>query len=113
LGCERIPDSRVAATLVRRHDPAVLVHEDEMRLIVGAQPPGALAQWILDRRPGPAVAVDERPSLVDRVGYVDPEVRQLGVILLELCVGDRLALARASPGRPDVHEHGPAPEAGE
>jgi len=35
------------------------------------------------------------------------------VILLELCVGDRLALAGASPRRPDVHEYLLAAEGGE
>ncbi len=84
-----------------------------MRLVRGAQAPGALSLRVLDRVPGPAVAVDERPRLVGSVGDVDADVRDLGIRLLEVCVGDRLALARASPRRPDVDEHRPSAEVGE
>jgi cell wall-associated NlpC family hydrolase len=56
------------------------------------------------------VALDERPGFVRRVGDVDAEVFELGVLGDELCVGDRLALARASPGGPDVHHHRTAAE---
>jgi hypothetical protein len=94
---------------VCRHDPPLGVDDDEVRLVVRAELPGALPLGILDRWPRPAVALDERATFFSGVGDVDAEVRELGMILLELCVGDRLALARASPGRPDVHEHGASP----
>ena len=84
-----------------------------MWLVRGTQAPGALSLRVLDRVPGPAVAVDESPGLVGSVGNVDPEVGDLGIRLLEVCVGDRLALARASPRRPDVDEHRPSAEVGE
>ena len=56
------------------------------------------------------MALDERAALLGRVRDVEPEVLDLWVALDELCVGDRLALARASPGRPDVDEHRPPTE---
>jgi len=59
------------------------------------------------------VPLDEGAALVRRVGDVEAEKCELRVILLELCVGDRLALAGASPRRPDVHEHWLPPEVGQ
>ena len=76
-----------------------------MRLVVGSQGASAVPLWILDRGPVPAEALDEFLSFVRSVGDVDAEVRDLRVLLLERCVGDRLALARASPRGPDVDEH--------
>jgi hypothetical protein len=102
----RLPDTFVAAAPVARDDPALRVDEDEVRLVVGAELPRALALRVDDRRPRPAELLDERATLLRRVGDVDPEVRDLGMTLLELCVGDRLASARASPRGPDVDEHG-------
>jgi len=81
-----------------------------MRLVVGAELPRALALRVLDRGPRPPVALDERASFVGRVGDVDPEVGELRVTLLKLCVGDRLALAGASPRRPHVDEDRAAAE---
>jgi hypothetical protein len=69
-----------------------------VRLVVGAECAGAFSFWILDGRPTPAVAIGERLGLVRSVRDVDAKVRELRILLLELCVGDRLALARASPG---------------
>jgi hypothetical protein len=95
---------------VARDDPALRVDEDEVRLVVGAELPRTLPLRVVDRRPRPAELLDERATLLRRVGDVDPEVRDLGMTLLEFCVGDRLAPARASPRRPDVHEHGASAE---
>ena len=63
--------------------------------------------------PRPVVALDERAGVVRRVRDVDPDVCDLRVALDVLGVGDRLALARASPGRPDVDQHRPAAEVAE
>jgi hypothetical protein len=76
-----------------------------VRLVLGAEAPRSLALSVDDGRPRPAIALDEASRLLRRARDRDPEVRELGVILLKLCVGDRLALARQSPRCPDVHEH--------
>jgi hypothetical protein len=68
-----------------------------MGLVVGAEPSRALSLGILDRRPRPLVAIDEVASFVRRVRDVDAEVLDLRMGIFEVCVGDRLALACASP----------------
>lgn len=113
LGEHCPPDVLVAAALPRVDDGAVCVDEDEVGLVVGSQRAGACPLRILDRGPGPAVALDECFPLVTSVGDVQAEVGDLRVLLLELCVGDRLALAGASPRRPDVDEHRSTPVVGE
>jgi len=113
LGEHCLPDILVALTLPRVHDVAGCVDEDEVRLVVGSQRAGAVSLGILNRRPAPVVALDERLPLVRSVGYVDAEVPDLRVLLLERCVGDRLALAGSSPRRPDVDEHRSTPVDGE
>jgi hypothetical protein len=82
---------------VPRHDPPLRVDDDEVRLVVGSELARSLPQRIVDRRPRPPVLLDERAALVRSVGDVESDVLDLGMALLELCVGDRLALARASP----------------
>ena len=84
-----------------------------MRLICRAELPRALALGIGDGRPAPAVLLDERATLLLRVSDVEPEKRELGMVLLERCEGDRPALAGASPGRPDVDEHLRSAQGGE
>jgi len=78
-----------------------------VRLIVRAERPGTVTLRILDRRPRPPVLLQKDARLVRCIGDVDPEVGELGMLLLKLGIGDRLALTRASPGRPDVDEHPP------
>ncbi len=102
---ERLPDLRVPASLVARDDPALSIDHEDVRLIGRSEASRPFAIGIGDRRPAPLVAVDEGATLVGRVGDVEAEKGELRVTLLELCVGDRLALAGASPRRPDVHEH--------
>jgi hypothetical protein len=113
LGDHCVPDILVALTLPRVQDVSVRIDEDEVRLVVGSQRAGAVPLWILDRGPVPVVALDERLPLGRSVRDVDAEVRDLRMLLLERCVGDRLALAGASPRRPDVDEHRSIPVVGE
>jgi len=82
---------------VARDDSALCVHDEDVRLVVGAELAGADALGVGDGRPAPAIPLDERTTLVRSVSDVEAEKRELGMILLEVCVGDRLALARASP----------------
>jgi hypothetical protein len=110
VGGERFPRRLVAATLERSDDPAVRVHDDDVRLIFGAEAAGTYPLGVSDGRPGPAEPLDEGSCLVSGVGDVQPDVRELRVLLLKLGIGDRLALARSSPRRPHVHEHGSAAE---
>jgi hypothetical protein len=90
---------------VARDDPALRVDDEHVRLVVGAELAGADALGIGDGRPTPAVPLDECSAFVGSVGDVEAEKRELGMIPLELCVGDRLALTGASPRRPDVYKH--------
>jgi hypothetical protein len=107
---ERLPDLTIPTPFVARNDPPLRIHHEHVGLVVGSELAGAHAIGIGDGRPAPAVPLDERATLLRRVSDVETEKRDLGVILLELCVGDRLALAGASPRGPDVHEHRPARE---
>jgi hypothetical protein len=102
---ERLPDLTIPTPFVARNDPPLRIHHEHVGLVVGSELAGAHAIGIGDGRPAPAVPLDERATLLRRVSDVETEKRDLGVILLELCVGDRLALAGASPRRPDVDEH--------
>jgi hypothetical protein len=110
LGRQSLPGRSLPAPFETRHDPPARVDHDHVRLVVRAERAGAFASRVRDRRPRPAVALDERAPLLRRVRDVDPEIGVLRVRLLELGVGDRLAVARASPRRPDVDEHRPAAE---
>ena len=109
----RLPDDVVATAFPGVHDASLGVDEDEMGLVVGTEPSRPCPLGILDRGPGPSVALDEGAPLFGRVGDIDAEVVDLRVILFELCVGDRLALTRASPRRPHVDQHRSAPEVGQ
>jgi len=75
-----------------------------VRLVVGAERPCELAVRIPYLRPVPLVQLEEGARPFGRVDDVDPEVAVLGVRLDKRCVGDRLALAGASPRRPDIDE---------
>lgn len=82
-----------------------------MRLVLGSQRSRSCALRVMDRRPVPAVLTNElAPVLSGEVADVQTEEGQLRVLLLEACVGDRLAIARASPGGPGVDEHRPSAE---
>jgi hypothetical protein len=107
------PDRRVAAAFPAVHESPIGIDEDEVRLVRGAESLRARAIRILELSPRPAVSLHERLGLVGRVRDVQAEVRDLGVALDELCVGDRLALAGASPRRPDVDQDGSSAEVGE
>jgi hypothetical protein len=98
----RVPDARVASAFPGVDDSSSSIDEDEMRLVRRPEPAGACPVRVLDRLPRPVVALDERAGVVWRVRDVDPDVGDLRVALDVLGVGDRLALAGASPGRPDV-----------
>ncbi len=112
LRSERLPGRGVPATRVARHDPSLRVDHEDVWLVGRTEAPRAVAMRVGDRRPAPPVPLDERSALVRRVCDVEAEKCELRVTLLELCVGDRLALAGASPRRPDVHEHLLAAEVG-
>jgi hypothetical protein len=113
LGEHRAPDRRVGSTFPAVDEPPVGVDEDEVRLVRGAESLRTRAIRVAELRPRPSVSLDERFRVVRGVGDIQPEVRDLGVALDEFCVGDRLALARASPRRPDVDEHRSPSEVGE
>ena len=83
------------------------------RLVLGSEPLGAFARGIDDRRPRPSVPADELLCALVRVGDVQAQVPVLGMTRCELGEGDRLAVARHSPGRPDDHEQRLPPEVGE
>ena len=76
-----------------------------MRLVGRPEAPRAVSLRVGDRRPAPPVALYESIAFVGRVRDIETEKCELRVTLLELRVGDRLALAGASPRRPDVDEH--------
>lgn len=105
LGDEGFPVSRDATTLEAAGLDAPGVEKDDVRLVVGADRLRKRPFGIADLRPVPALLLEKAARLVRRVGDVQPEVAVLGMSLDEVCVGDRLALAGASPRRPDVHEH--------
>ena len=103
---ERVPALLGAGRLEPVHEAAARVDQDERWLIRRAEPPRERALRILDRRPLPAVAAHEGASPIGRVRGVQPEeVEPLALLRDPACVGDRLAIAGASPGRPDVDDH--------
>jgi hypothetical protein len=82
----------------------VRVDGDDVRLVFGSDRAGAFTSRIEDLGPVPAVPTDERARVVEPARDADPEIPELRMLPLELCVGDRLALARASPSGPDIDE---------
>jgi len=110
---ERLPGLGVSTALVARDDPALRVDHEDVRLVGRPEAPRKGAVGIGDRRPRPLVPFDEVAAFVRRVRDIEAEKGELSVIALELGVGDRLALARASPRRPDVHEDLPTAKVGE
>lgn len=108
LGQHAFPRGLVAAAVEGGHDRALFVEERDERLVGRAESPGELTIWILELRPVPALLLQERGSGLRRVGDVQADEGVLRVGVNEVCVGDRLALAGASPGRPDVDEERPA-----
>ncbi len=109
---ERLPDLAVPAALVAGDNSALRVDHEDVGLVRRPEPPRAVAIRVGDRRPAPAIPLDERAPFFWGVCDVETEKRQLRMTLLELGVGDRLALARASPRRPDVHEDLPTAKLG-
>ena len=102
---ERIPALLGPCRLEAVDEAAARVDQDERRLICGAESSRERALRILDRSPLPAVPADEGASPVGRVrGVQSEEVEALALLGDPACVGDRLAIARASPGRPDVDD---------
>jgi hypothetical protein len=106
---ERLPGRFAAAADVARDDDAVLVEDGDRGVAEEPQRPGELDVRIRERRPGPAVLVQELLGRVRVVRDVQADVPVLGMSLDEPCVGDRLAVADGSPGCPDVDEHGLSP----
>ncbi len=104
LGGERFPTGVVPAALEAADDASLGVDGHHVRLVLGPERACPPALRIEERRPVPAVPAHERARVVEGAGDADAEVRELRMLLLEVCVGDRLALARASPRCPDVHE---------
>ena len=67
---------------------------------------GETSLRVADRRPRPPVALQEGARCRLRVSRVETEEAIAAALLLHpTCVGTRLALAGASPGRPDVDEY--------
>jgi hypothetical protein len=110
---ERLPGRFVPTADVARDDDAVLVENGDRGVAEEPERPGELDVRIRERRPGPAVLVQESSGRVRVVRDVQADVLVLGMGLDEACVGDRLAVADGSPGRPDVDEHGLSPVVGE
>ena len=109
---ERLPDLGISAAFVAGDNSALLVDHEDVRLVRRTERPRAVAIRIGNRRPAPTVALDEISALLWGVRNIEPEKRELRMIAVKLCVGDRLALAGASPRRPDVYEHLSTPELG-
>src|ERR671910_3345281 len=84
-----LPDAGGAASFPGVDDASIRIEEDEVRLIGRTELPRARPIGILHRLPRPLVARDVRSGFVRRVRDVDPDVRELGMSLDELCVGDR------------------------
>ena len=112
-GSQIFPVGRGSATFEAPDDPAALVEEDHVWLVVGADRTGQRALGIVDLGPAPAVSLEEVAGRVRSVRDVQADVLVLRVGVDERCVGDRLAIAGESPRRPDVDEDRRAPEVGE
>ena len=82
-------------------------------LVGRAEAPCERALRVAERRPGPAVAAHRTP--VRRLGVSRVQAEEVGRVLFPdpPCVGDRLAVAGASPRRPDVDHHRLASQVGE
>jgi hypothetical protein len=107
---EGLPGLRVAAAYVTSDDDAVLVEQRDGRLAEEPQLAGELSMGVEDRGPSPPVLSYEALGWLTLVVDVEADVLVLRMALDESCVGDRLAVANGSPGRPDVDEDGLAPQ---
>jgi hypothetical protein len=103
---EGLPGCLVTAADMARDDDAVLVDDRDRRVAEEPERAGELGVRIRERRPAPAVLVEELARVPGVVGNVEADELELRVTLDEPCVGDRLAIADRSPGRPHVHEDG-------
>jgi hypothetical protein len=101
---ERGPGLRVAAADVARDHDAVLVEDGDRGMPEQSERPGKLSVRVDERGPSPPVLAQESLCPVRVVQDVQANVLVLRVTLDEPCVGDRLAIADRSPGRPDVDE---------
>jgi hypothetical protein len=101
---ERLPVGLRAAALEAGDQLSLRVEEEDFGLVVGAERAGERALRVVDLGPRPALLGQEALRLVGRVCDVDAEEPDLRMGLDEPGVGDRLALAGRSPGRPDVDE---------
>jgi hypothetical protein len=101
---ERGPGLRVAAADVARDHDAVLVEDGDRGMPEQSERPGELCVRVDERGPSPPVLAQESLCPVRVVQDVQANVLVLRVTLDEPCVGDRLAIADRSPGRPDVDE---------
>ena len=111
---ERVPAGRRAGILEARDEAAPRVDQEERRLVGRAEAPCERALRVAERRPRPAVAAHERPCGGRSVSCVQAEeVEPLPLLPNPPRVGDRLAVAGASPGRPDVDHHRLATQVGE
>jgi hypothetical protein len=110
---ERGPRLGVAAADVARDDLAVLVEDGDGRVAVELERAGEGDVGVGERRPRPAVLLEERPRRAGVVADVDADELVLRVAVGELGVGDRLAVADRSPRGPDVHVDDRAAKVGE
>ena len=102
---EPVPGALAVVALVDRHDTSLRVDDDHRRLPEHAEALGLAAIRVDDLRPFPAVLLDEVPPAVGLIRRIQTEVAVLRMPLDPARVGDRLAIAGASPRRPDVDEH--------
>ena len=103
---QRVPASGRPGGLEAGHVAALGVDQDERGLVGRAEALRERASRIADRRPPPAVPPHERTGAVGRVSRVQAEeVEPLPLLRDPTRVGDRLAVADASPRRPDVDHH--------
>jgi hypothetical protein len=101
---ERVPGLRVAAADVAPDDDTVLVEDGDRGMPEQSERPGELSVRVDERGPSPPVLAQESLCPARVVQDVQANVLVLRVTLDEPCVGDRLAIADRSPGRPDVDE---------
>ena len=98
--------AQASGILEARDVPALGIDQDERRLVRRAEASRERPARITDRRPGPAVAAHERLCARGRVRRVQAEEpKSLPLPSDPSCVGDRLAVADASPRRPHVDDH--------
>jgi hypothetical protein len=82
---------------VTRDDHAVLVEDGHGGMTEELERPGELCVGVGERRPRPAVLLDEGLRVAGAVGDVQADVLVVRMALDELRVGDRLAVADGSP----------------